>query len=305
MPPNGRSSSPSPLGGPHPSASSFAASAICGWEVSALSLQPRERSSSTAIAERVPVDGYRDAIIPGELSPPRPRKARVAGRGGGHDALDPRRPAHLLPNQRDLVRVIAASGVRDARLLDSLRRVPRAEFVPPELAHRAYVDEPLPIPHRQVTTQPSLIAKMVEALGLTGDEEVLEVGTGHGFQTALLAELASFVWSVERFGDLAETARANLERYGARNVAVAVGDGTLGLAGHGPYDAILVAAAFPRVPQPLVDQLRFRGRLVHPVGPGGQEQVALFEKESGRLVRRRAITGARFVRLVGEHGFAE
>jgi protein-L-isoaspartate(D-aspartate) O-methyltransferase len=165
------------------------------------------------------------------------------------------------------------------------------------------VDEPLPIPHRQVTTQPSLIARMVEALELSGDETVLEVGSGHGFQTALLSELAAAVWSVERFGDLAATARSNLKRHGARNAGVVVGDGTLGLPEHAPYDGVLVAAAHPSVPDPLAAQLAPGGRLVHPVGPGGREDVALFENGPEGLVRRRTITGAHFVRLVGRHGF--
>jgi protein-L-isoaspartate(D-aspartate) O-methyltransferase len=199
--------------------------------------------------------------------------------------------------------VVAASGVRDDRVLDAFRRVPRAGFVPPELVGRAYVDEPLPIPDGQVTTQPSLVARMVEALGLEGTEKVLEVGTGHGFQTALLAELARFAWSVERWPDLAETARANLERHGTRNVEVVVGDGTIGLPDHAPYDAIVVSAAFPRVPDPLADQLAPGGRLVHPLGSGGHEEVALFERGPGGLERRSTLTGARFVRLVGEHGF--
>jgi protein-L-isoaspartate(D-aspartate) O-methyltransferase len=195
--------------------------------------------------------------------------------------------------------------VRDERVLEAFRRVPRAGFVPAESIGRAYADEPLPIPHAQVTTQPSLVAKMVEALELGGDERVLEVGTGHGFQTALLAELAGAVWSVERWPDLAEAARDNLRRYGAREVEVAVGDGTLGSPEHAPYDAIVVAAAFPRVPEPLADQLAAGGRLVHPVGPGGREDVALFEKGPRGLVRVRSLTGAHFVRLVGERGFSE
>ena len=192
----------------------------------------------------------------------------------------------------------------DARLLEAFRTVPRAGFVPRELVARAYADEPLPIPHGQVTTQPSLVARMVEALGLSGEERLLEVGTGHGFQTALLAELARSVWSVERWPDLAETARGNLHRHGAHDVKVAVGDGTLGLPDHAPYDAIVVSAAHPEVPEPLADQLAPGGRLVHPVGPGGHEDVVLFEKGPHELVRRRTITGAHFVRLVGEQGFS-
>jgi protein-L-isoaspartate(D-aspartate) O-methyltransferase len=203
----------------------------------------------------------------------------------------------------DLAAVIRAQGIRDARLLEAIRAVPRAEFVPPDLSGRAYVDEPLPIGRDQVTTQPSLVARMVEALELRGSERVLEVGTGFGWQTALLARLAARVWSVERWPDLAEAARERLEQSDAANVSVVVGDGSEGLPQHAPYDAILVSAAFPSVPTALAAQLAGGGRLVHPLGEGGDEEVVLFEKRSGELVRRRMLTRARFVRLYGRHGF--
>jgi protein-L-isoaspartate(D-aspartate) O-methyltransferase len=146
---------------------------------------------------------------------------------------------------------------------------------------------------------------MVEALELTGSERVLEVGTGYGFQTALLAHLSNFVWSVERFPDVAETARNNLQLHGVANAEVVVGDGTRGLPEHAPYDATLISAAFPRVPPPLAEQLTVGGRLVQPVGPGGEEEVILFEKGPRDLVRRRNITGAHFVRLYGAHAFPD
>lgn len=201
--------------------------------------------------------------------------------------------------------MITAGGVKDTRLLETLRRVPRAGFVPPEAAGRAYLDEPLPIPHGQVTTQPSLVARMVEALGLTGSERVLEIGTGYGWQTALLARLSDFVWSVERFPDVADTARANLLRHGVDNAEVVTGDGTRGLPERAPFQAIIVAAAFPEVPPPLAGQLAPGGRLVQPIGPGGKEEVILFERQQGELIPLRSITGAHFVRLHGEHGFPE
>jgi len=208
-----------------------------------------------------------------------------------------------MSNQEDLVQKIIVAGVHDPRVLRALRQVPRAEFVPSDYVGRAYLDRPLPIPHGQVTTQPSLVAKMIEALGLTGSERVLEVGTGYGFQTALLAHLSVSVWSVERWSDVTDTARTNLASRGIPNVEVVVGDGTKGLPEHAPYDAILVSAAFPRVPTPLVEQLALGGRLVQPIGSGGAEMVMLFEKGPQGLTRRRAVIGAHFVRLYGAHAF--
>jgi protein-L-isoaspartate(D-aspartate) O-methyltransferase len=203
----------------------------------------------------------------------------------------------------DLVAAARMAGVRDEHVLEALRNVPRAVFVPAWQIDRAYEDMPLPIAHGQVTTQPSLVAKMVEALALAGSERVLEIGTGYGWQTALLASLADFVWSVERWPDLAEAARANLERCGVRNVEVSVGDGSRGLAGQASFDGILVSAAFPRVPPPLAEQLAPGGRLVQPIGRGGNEDVVLFERRGDRLDAVRSLTLAHFVPLVGRHGF--
>jgi protein-L-isoaspartate(D-aspartate) O-methyltransferase len=207
--------------------------------------------------------------------------------------------------REDLAHSVVAAGVRDPRVLEALRDVPRAGFVPLEVADRAYLDRPLPIPHGQVTTQPSLSAKMIEALDLTGSERVLEIGTGYGFQTALLARLSRSVYSVERFPDVAETARRNLDRHRIENVMVAVDDGTRGLPEHAPYGAILVSAAFTSVPPPLVEQLSAGGRLVQPMGSGGEEEVVLFEKGEEGLVRLRTVTGAHFVRLYGAHAFPD
>jgi protein-L-isoaspartate(D-aspartate) O-methyltransferase len=203
----------------------------------------------------------------------------------------------------DLVTSLRTLGIREQRLLEAVHAVPRAAFVPRDLADHAYDDTPLPIPHDQVTTQPSLVAKMVEALDLHGVERVLEVGTGYGWQTALLARLAGEVWSIERWPDLAETARENLSLHGVDNAIVVVGDGSEGLFEQSPFDAILVSAAFPEVPEPLADQLAVGGRLVQPVGPGGREDVVLFERGPGGLVPRRTLTGAHFVRLVGRRAF--
>jgi protein-L-isoaspartate(D-aspartate) O-methyltransferase len=202
-----------------------------------------------------------------------------------------------------LVAAAREAGVRDERVLEAIAAVPRAEFVPPEGVDLAELDTPIRIPHEQVTTQPSLVARMVEALGLKGTERVLEVGTGYGWQTALLARLAGQVVSIERFADLAAAARASLARLGIENADVVVGDGTDGLSDHAPFDAILVAAAFPTVPPPLVEQLVEGGQLVQPIGPGGNDDVILFAKRGGELEKIRYVSGARFVPLRGRHGY--
>jgi protein-L-isoaspartate(D-aspartate) O-methyltransferase len=204
-----------------------------------------------------------------------------------------------------LARLVRAARVRDERVLAAIATVPRAGFVPAEHRGQAYRDVPIPIPHGQVTTQPSLVGAMLAALALEGGERVLEVGTGFGYQTALLTRLAGHVFSVERFADLAETARRNLARWGARNVEVMVGDGTAGLPDHAPFDAIVVSAAFPSVPEPLAVQLTQGGRLVQPVGPGGRDDVTLFLRSGNGIERRASVTPAHFVKLYGAYGYAE
>ncbi len=196
------------------------------------------------------------------------------------------------------------AGVRDPRLLAIVARIPRAEFVPPAARDIAYLNEPVAITHGQTTSQPSLIALMVEALALRGEERVLEVGTGSGYQTALLAGLASEVWSVELWPEMADAARDTLTAQGISNARLVVGDGTLGLPEQAPFEAIIVTAAFPEVPEPLIVQLASNGRLVQPIGPGGREQVTLFTKDRERLTPVRRVAWARFVPLRGEHGYS-
>jgi len=202
-----------------------------------------------------------------------------------------------------LARAARAAGVRDQRVLAALTAVPRAAYVPAESVGDADLDRPIPIPGGQVTTQPSLMAAMVEALALRGEERVLEIGAGLGYQAAVLARLAREVWTVERRPELAAAAARNLAAQGVANVHVVEGDGSEGLPAEAPFDAIVVAAAFPVVPAPLVSQLVGDGRLVQPIGPGGAEDVTLFRRDpSGRLVRKRSITGAYFVPLYGRYG---
>jgi protein-L-isoaspartate(D-aspartate) O-methyltransferase len=203
----------------------------------------------------------------------------------------------------DLVQPVRRAGVTDQRVLDAVTSVDRAAYVPPEFADSAYRDRPVPIPHGQVTTQPSLSARMVQALYLTGTERVLEVGTGYGYQTALLARLAAHVTSVERWADLAAVAQKQFAADGIDNVRVVVGDGTEGVPDCAPYDAVLVSAAFPRVPPPLVEQVRSGGRLVQPMGPGGEEEVTLFSRSPHGLVALQRLVPANFVPLYGHHGY--
>ena len=202
-----------------------------------------------------------------------------------------------------LVDAVRRAGVRDPRVIEALRSVPRERFVPSEWVELANADEPVPIGHGQVTTQPSLVARMVEALELSGDEQVLEIGTGLGYQAAILGTLSRTVYSIERLPDLAARARDNLKAAGIDNAVVLVGDGALGLSSHAPYQAIIVSAASPSVPPALIEQLAEGGRLVQPMGRGGDEIVTKFRKRRGRVVRQGDVVRARFVPLiVGSEG---
>jgi len=201
-----------------------------------------------------------------------------------------------------LVEGLRAKGIRDLAVLRAFAETPRHLFVPQALRHRAYEDAALPIGNGQTISQPFTQARYLEALALTGKERVLEIGTGSGYQTALLAALADQVFTVERVRSLAETAQAALKAAAAGNVSLLVGDGTLGWSAYAPYHAILVAAGGPEVPQPLVDQLTPRGRMIIPLGAKGAQTLTLVRRTaSGTEVT--PLGDARFVPLVGEHGF--
>jgi protein-L-isoaspartate(D-aspartate) O-methyltransferase len=199
---------------------------------------------------------------------------------------------------------VRARGVRDQRVLAAMRRVPRHLFVPKGLERAAYEDRPLPIGKDQTISQPYIVAVMTEQLELTPHDRVLEVGTGSGYQAALLADLAGTVISVERLQDLADSARENLARAGVAGVRVIVGDGTKGYPPEAPYDAIVVTAASPDVPQPLIDQLAEGGRLVAPIGARDCQSLIKLVKQGGR-VEEIPLGGVCFVPLIGQFGWRE
>ncbi|HEY7193125.1 MAG TPA: protein-L-isoaspartate(D-aspartate) O-methyltransferase [Gemmatimonadales bacterium] len=201
-----------------------------------------------------------------------------------------------------LVEQLRAQGIRDLAVLRAFATTPRHLFVPEAVRHRAYEDAALPIGNGQTISQPFTQARYLEALGLTGKERVLEIGTGSGYQTALLAALADQVFTIERVRALAESAQAALRAAGVTNVSVLVGDGTLGWSAYAPYHGILVAAGGPEVPQPLVEQLAAEGRMIIPIGVKGAQTLTLVQR-TATGIRATPIGGARFVPLVGEHGF--
>jgi protein-L-isoaspartate(D-aspartate) O-methyltransferase len=196
---------------------------------------------------------------------------------------------------------LRARDIVDRRVLEAMERVPRELFVPAELRERAYEDAALPIGGGQTISQPYMVARICEALGLAGGERVLDVGTGSGYQAAVLAELAGEVHTIERIPELAAQARANLDAAGYEQVEVHVGDGTLGLPDRAPFDAIAVAAAAPQFPPALYDQLEPRGRLVIPVGGrhGQRLEIVIKSPEGPAVVRS---VPCRFVPLVGGEG---
>ncbi len=203
--------------------------------------------------------------------------------------------------ERMVDRQIADRGISSPRVLDAFRSVPRHLFVPEHKREFAYSDGPLPIGKGQTISQPYIVAYMTEALKLTPEDRVLEIGTGSGYQAAILGELAGEVYTIERHQSLADTAARRLEEMGYKNIHVVQGDGTHGLPEHAPFDGVIVTAAAPEVPQPLLDQLAEGGRLIMPVGSRAGQVLKLFHREDGE-VKIRTLSPVAFVPLVGDYG---
>jgi protein-L-isoaspartate(D-aspartate) O-methyltransferase len=199
---------------------------------------------------------------------------------------------------------IIARGIRDPRVIAAMKKVPRHLFVEEALQSQAYSDHPLPIGEKQTISQPYMVALMTETLLLTGRDKVLEIGAGSGYQTCILAEIALKVFSIERIRSLAIQVRKLIYELGYLNVEIKFSDGTLGWMEESPFDAIMVTAGSPGIPQPLVDQLAVGGRLVIPVGdPTDQELIRVTRTEEG--IKKEDLGGCRFVRLIGQHGWDE
>lgn len=209
---------------------------------------------------------------------------------------------YKIARQRMVETQLIPKGVKDKRVLDAMRKVPRHLFVDEAFYGQAYSDFPLPIGEEQTISQPFMVAMMTEALELKRDEVVLELGTGSGYQTAILAELCRKVYSIERISSLAGRARKVLDKLGYGNVLVKIGDGTLGWKEESPFDAIIVTAGAPEVPRPLVDQLKTGGRLVIPVG-GELMQSLIRVRKTEEGMEKEDMGGCRFVKLIGEHGW--
>lgn len=227
-----------------------------------------------------------------------------ARRSAEPDPEDRSREALRQCRDEMLERQLRRRGISDPRLLAVMALVPREEFVPHEFRNKAYEDGPLPIGDGQTISQPYIVAAMTAALRLTGDERVLEIGSGCGYQAAILAQLSKEVFTVERRSGLAASATERLTRLGCANVYVHCGDGTLGLPEFAPFGAILVAAAAPEVPQPLLAQLADGGRMVVPVGDAEDQELRILERQ-GNSFHTTVLDPCRFVPLVGHHGWKE
>lgn len=205
--------------------------------------------------------------------------------------------------QRMVELQLRARGIEDERVLAAFARVPRHEFIASKYWHQAYEDHPIPIGSSQTISQPYIVALTLQALAVQPGDRVLDVGTGSGYQAGLLAELAREVYSIERYEDLAQTARTTVARLGYSNVTVVVGDGTQGLPEHAPFNVIAVSAAAPRIPPALIEQLAEDGRMVIPVGPAHAQQLQLVHKKDGQS-NITMLEACRFVPLIGAQGYS-
>jgi protein-L-isoaspartate(D-aspartate) O-methyltransferase len=205
--------------------------------------------------------------------------------------------------RQQMVETLVERGIRDSRVLEAFRKVPRHLFLDEALWPQAYSDHPLPIGEKQTISQPYIVAIMTEALQLSGNEKILEIGTGSGYQTAILAEIADRVYSIERIPGLAKRARKVLDQLKYNNVIVRIGDGTSGWRDEKPFSGIIVTAAAPDAPDPLLQQLEVGGRLVIPIGDEQNQELMLYVKEGEDQYREEDYGGCRFVKLIGEHGW--
>ena len=210
---------------------------------------------------------------------------------------------YRIPRERMIERLRGHYGIRDTRVLDAMHAVPRHRFVPEALQGRAYGDHALPIAANQTISQPFIVACMTELLELDDRSRVLEIGAGSGYQTAVLAQLAAQVYAIERIGDLAREAQARIRQLGIYNATVKCFDGTLGWSAHSPYDAILVAAGGPEVPEPLLAQLKIDGRLVIPVGDTREAQRLVRVIRTDKGYTREDHGACAFVPLIGHYGW--
>lgn len=214
------------------------------------------------------------------------------------------RDPYEVARRRMVANQLVPGGIKDERVLAAMGKVPRHLFVSPGMEPQAYFDRPLPIGEGQTISQPLMVAIMTEALGLKGHERVLEIGTGSGYQAAILAELAKEVYTIERLASLSMRARQSLHKAGCHNVTLKIGDGTLGWPEKAPFNAIIVTAGAPKIPTHLQDQLADGGRLAVPVGGADIQQLIIVEKHGNNFTTVIG-TGCRFVKLVGENGWDE
>lgn len=212
---------------------------------------------------------------------------------------------YAIARKRMIETQLVARGIKDRRVIDAMLKVPRHRFVEEAMGAQAYSDSPLPIGEKQTISQPYMVALMTELLELKGSEKVLEIGTGSGYQAAILATLADRVYTVERIRPLALQARRVLDSLGLLNVSLKITDGTTGWEEEAPFDAIMVTAGAPDIPQQYVDQLKVGGRLVIPVGNQVDQVLVQGVKLPDGTLEKRLTVGCRFVRLIGVHGWGE